>query len=84
MASPLNSRKSTVDLAAPVVKVSRIRRDPPPQPKEITAADIKDEDARSVVVGVTTIALAIFVILIAASNSAGWSPSQYTVEWKER
>jgi hypothetical protein len=81
MARPL--RKPSVDLAAPAVRVSRIRRDPPPQPKEITAADIKDQDARSVFIGVTTIALAIFVILIAVSNSAGWSPSQYTVEWKE-
>lgn len=81
MARPL--RKPSVDLAAPAVRVSRIRRDPPPPVKEITAADIKDQDARSVFIGVTTIALAIFVILIAVSNSAGWSPSQYTVEWRE-
>jgi hypothetical protein len=79
MASPLHSRKSTVDLAAPVVKVSRIRRDPPPPVKEITAADIREADGRSVAIGVTTIALAIFVILIAVSNAAGWSPSQYTI-----
>jgi hypothetical protein len=83
MASPLQPRKSTVDLAAPVVKVSRIRRDPPPPVKEITAADIRDHDTRSVAIGIITIALAIFVILIAVSNTAGWSPSQYTVEWKE-
>jgi hypothetical protein len=84
MASPLPSRKSTVDLAAPVVKVSRIRRDPPPQPKEITAADIREADARSVTIGIVLFALAIFVILAGLNNIAGWSPSQYTVEWRER
>jgi hypothetical protein len=77
MARPL--RKPSVDLAAPAVRVSRIRRDPPPPVKEITAADIKDQDARSVFIGVTTIALALFVIHLAVSNSAGWSPRQYTV-----
>jgi len=35
MANPLHSRKKAVDLAAPVVRVSRIRRDPPPPEKKV-------------------------------------------------
>jgi hypothetical protein len=77
MASPI--RKSSVNLAAPVVRVSRIRRDPPPVVKELSAADIKEQDARSVTVGIVTLGLAIFVLMIGIGNASGWSPTQYTI-----
>ncbi len=83
MASPLNTRKKSVDLAAPVSRVSRIRRDPPPPVKEVTAGEVKEREARAIVIGITVFALALFVILLAFSNAAGWSPSQYTIEIKE-
>jgi hypothetical protein len=79
MASPLKTTKQAVDLAAPAVRVSRIRRDPPPPVKIVTAAEIKERDARSMAIGITVLALAAFVLLLAATNAAGWSPSQYTI-----
>ena len=79
MARPLQTRKNAVDLAAPGPRVSRIRRDPPPPVKLITAAEIRERHARTIIVGVTAFALALFAILIGFSNVAGWSPSQYTI-----
>jgi hypothetical protein len=79
VASPLNSRKKTVDLAAPVVRVSRIRRDPPPKVKEVTAVEVKEREAWTVAIGIATFALALFAILFVVSDAAGWSPSQYTI-----
>ena len=79
MARPLPTAKQAVDLAAPVVRVSRIRRDPPPKVKIITAAEIKERDARGMAIGIVAIALALCTLLLAVSNSAGWSPSQYTI-----
>lgn len=83
MASPLQTKKKSVDMAAPVVRVSRIRRDPPPPAKEVSAADIKEREARTIVIGIIAFALALFVILIGFSNAAGWSPSQYTIEIRD-
>jgi hypothetical protein len=82
MASPHTSKK-TVDMAAPMVRVSRIRRDPPPPVKVLRAYEIKERDARNAVIGVVTVALALFVILIGFNNAAGWSPSQYTIHIDE-
>ncbi len=79
MASPFQTRKKAVDLAAPVQRVSRIRRDPPPRVKELRRHEIKERDARTIVIGIMAFALALFVILIGFSKSAGWSPSQYTI-----
>ncbi len=79
MASPHQSSKKTVDLAEPVVRVSRIRRDPPPPVKVVSATEIKERDARHIAIGIVAIALAVFVILIGFSNFAGWSPRDYTI-----
>jgi len=79
MASPLPTRKTSVDLAAPVTRGSRIRRDPPPPVKQVSTAEIKERDARDIVIGIVTVALALFVILIALSNAGGWSPRQYNI-----
>ena len=79
MASPLPTNKKTVDLATPVPRVSRIRRDPPPPVKKVSVADIKERDAWTIVIGIVTFALALSVIVIGFSNVAGWSPRQYTI-----
>ena len=79
MASPLPSSKQSVDLAAPAVRVSRIRRDPPPPVKEVTIVDIEEREGWAVVIGVATFALALFVIVVGVSNAVGWSPRDYTV-----
>ena len=80
MASPLPTRKKSVDLAAPVPRVSRIRRDPPPPVKTVTAAEVKEREARAIVVGIVTLAVALLVLLVSVSNSAGWSPATDAAE----
>ena len=83
MASPLHTGKKAVDLAVRGPRVSRIRRDPPPPVKEITAAELRARDAWTVAIGVVATALALFVILIATSNAAGWSPSKYKIHIRQ-
>jgi hypothetical protein len=84
MASPIKTAKQAVDLAAPVVRVSRIRRDPPPPVKTVTAAEIRERDARGMAIGISALTLAALVLLLAATNAAGWSPSQYTITIREQ
>ena len=79
MASPSPRAKKTVDMAAPALRVSRIRRDPPPPERKVTAGEVRESEAWSVVLGIGLMALALLVILVALNNAAGWSPSQYTV-----
>jgi len=83
MASPLPTRKQSVDLgSSPAPRVSRIRRDPPPpvKPKELRHPDQVSRSA--VVTGVVIFAIAIVVILIAFSifTGMGWTPRKYTVQ----
>jgi hypothetical protein len=78
MASPLQTGKQAVDLAAGGTRVSKIRRDPPPKVKEVTIADRDERDARIVAIGVTAFALAVVIIIIGLSSAFGWSPRQYT------
>ena len=61
MASPLNARKKSVDMAAPVVRVSRIRRDPPATIRVVSAAEVRERETLTLVVGVLVFALALFV-----------------------
>jgi len=79
MARPLQTGKQSVNLAAPVVRPSRIRRDPPLAVKEIAVRDPDERDTWNVVIGVVTFALALFVIAIGFSSVTGWSPRQYTI-----
>jgi hypothetical protein len=81
MASPLQTGKQSVNLAAGEVRISRIRRDPPPAVKEVVVRDPDERDARMVVIGIVTFALALFVIAIGFSSVTGWSPRQYTVDF---
>ena len=83
MASPLPTNKKTVDLATPVPRVSRIRRDPPPPVKQVSTAEVRERDAWTLVIGIVTFALALSIILIGVSNVSGWSPRQYTIEIRE-
>ncbi len=79
MAAPLPTAKPTVNLAAPGVKGSRIRRDPPPIVKQSEIEDPRERDVRAVVIGLIAFALAITVIVIAVGGAFGWSPAQYEV-----
>jgi len=79
MASPLQTGKQSVNLKAGGARVSRIRRDPPPVVKKVAVVDPEERDARIVVIGVITFALAIAVIVIGFSSVGGWSPSEHTV-----
>jgi hypothetical protein len=73
------TRKQTVSLAEPAARVSRIRRDPPPETKVITAAEIKERDAQDVAVGIIVVALALFVIMVGFGKATGWSPEQHAI-----
>ena len=73
MASPLPTRKQSVDLgSSPGPRVSKIRRDPPPpeKPKELRHPDVVNRSA--VAIGVLVFAIAIVVILIAFSIFSGY------------
>ena len=85
MAKPLQTGKQAVNLAPGGVRVSRIRRDPPPKvkAKEVTIADRNERDAWVVVVGVITFALAIAVVVVGVGGWTGWSPRQVTIEWND-
>jgi hypothetical protein len=81
MTRPLPSGKKSVNLASSGPRVSRIRRDPPPVVKE-KVVDLDVVDRRDVVIGVLAFALALFVIIFAFGRYSGWSPTQYSVEWR--
>ena len=78
MARPLPTRKQSVDLGSGEVRVSRIRRDPPPpeKPKELRHPDVVNRSA--VIIGVLVFAVALIVILFAFTIFSGydWSPKQ--------
>ena len=62
-------RKQSVDLAAGPVRVSRIRRDPPPVAKK--AADERDperRETRTVVIGILSFEIALFIIILGFSS----------------
>jgi hypothetical protein len=83
MASPLSTGKKAVNLAAGEVRVSKIRRDPPPVVKQLELRDPKDLERRDAIIGVLAFALAIFVIILAIGGYNGWSPAQYTINIKD-
>lgn len=84
MARPHPTGKLSVNLASNLAssgpRVSRIRRDPPPAMKEKIVLDPDESDQRTVVVGILTFALAIFVIVLAFGSYWGWAPAQYTIQ----
>ena len=82
MARPLPTGKQTVNLASGEVRVSKIRRDPPPPVKPKALRHPDEVNRSAVIVGVLAFALAIFVIIIAVGSYNGWSPRKYTVDIK--
>ena len=65
--------KQSVNLASGPVRVSRIRRDPPPVAKK--AADGRERDperreARTVVIGILSFEIALFIIILGFSSYA--------------
>lgn len=78
MASPLHTGKQSVKLAAKGVRVSRIRRDPPPIAKKIVVPDRDERDERTVVIGVLAFTLAVIIIIIGFGSYTGWTPRDYT------
>src|SRR4029453_9323424 len=52
MARPLSTGKQPVNLATPEVRVSKIRRDPPPKLKEIVIRDRDDHNRRMAAIGI--------------------------------
>ncbi len=80
MAHPHPTAKQSVNLASPRLRESRIRRDPPPVVKAKVVLDPEEREQWTVVVGVLTFALAIFVIIVAFGSYSSWSPRQYTVQ----
>ena len=81
MARPLRTSKQTVDLAAPGVRVSRIRREPAPRVKEVPIRDREERERLVVIVGVVAFACAIVAVLVGVATTAGWSPAQYTMHF---
>lgn len=80
MASPLSTGKKSVNLAAGEVRVSKIRRDPPPKVKEIPVRDADERDREDVMIGIVAFALAIFVIMLAIASYTGHSPREYILD----
>ena len=72
MASPFHSRKKPVDMAAPVLRVSRIRRDPPPVERKELVVDVEGREQWTVIIGVVTFAIAIFVLILAFGAVIRW------------
>jgi hypothetical protein len=80
MASPLSTGKKSVNLAAGEVRVSKIRRDPPPKVKEIPVRAADERDRQDVAIGIAAFALAIFVIMLAVAAYTGHSPREYILD----
>jgi len=87
MAAPMPTAKKPVDLAASGgVRVSRVRRDPPPATKDkvLTRAEVREREARSVVIGIAIFTLALMILLFFATRWAGWSLDDYELVIFER
>jgi hypothetical protein len=72
--------RRVVNLAPGEVRVSKIRRDPPPKVKEIDFRDRDDRNRWAVAIGVLVFALALVVIILALAIYSGWSPRQIKLE----
>lgn len=81
MASPLQTGKQSVNLAGGV-RVSRIRRDPPPVAAKVSDVNQEERETRMVMFGVALFAVALVFILFGFASFYGWSPSEYTIHLK--
>jgi hypothetical protein len=81
MERPSRSAKRSANLAGGGTKVSRIRRDPPPPPpKKVTPGELREREAKVIIVGLIAAALAVSLILYQVSIWAGWSPSDTVIQ----
>ena len=80
MARPLSTGKQSVNLAAGEVRVSKIRRDPPPKLKEIVIRDRDEHNLRTAAVGIGLFTLALMIILLGIAAYTGHSPREYILE----
>ena len=83
MAAPLNTAKQTVALGSGEVRVSRIRRDPPPVEKKTVVMTRSERDRRTVLLGIALSTALLVVILAGFASYSGWSPRQVTIEWND-
>ncbi|MEQ7873858.1 hypothetical protein ABDK56_07610 [Sphingomonas sp. ASV193] len=71
--------KKSVDMGAPRVRGSRIRRDPPPKPERVLSrAEIREHDQRRMIMGIGGVAIALFAILLGLNTSG----IQKITDWK--
>lgn len=82
MARPLTTSKQTIDLAAPAVAGSRIRRNPPPAAKREPVIDREDREKMTVAVGVLVTTLALLALIVGLGIYAGWSPSEIKLHFR--
>ncbi|HET9355174.1 MAG TPA: hypothetical protein VFO42_03305 [Sphingomicrobium sp.] len=80
MAAPLTTAKQTVALGSGEVRVSRIRRDPPPVEKQTVVLSRNERDRRTVLLGIALSAFLALVLLAGFASYSGWSPRQVTIE----
>lgn len=83
MAAPLPSGKQKVNLATGGVRVSSIRRDPPPPVKQLKVVDADADDQRTVVIGILIFSLALFVAILGLAFYLGWTPRDVTLNWTD-
>jgi hypothetical protein len=80
MAQPLPPKKITVDLSKGGIRVSRIRRDPPPKPvKLLTREELRRRELRAMAIGIPAIALILFLAVFAVSRGPSWTPGQAVI-----
>jgi hypothetical protein len=80
MARPLKSGKQSVNLASGEVRVSKIRRDPPPKLKEITIRDRDEHNRRMAAIGIAVFTLALMIIILGLAAYTGHSPREYILQ----
>jgi len=80
MARPLSTGKQSVNLATPEVRVSKIRRDPPPKLKEIVIRDRDEQNRRMAAIGIAAFTLALMIIILGIAAYTGHSPREYVLQ----
>ena len=80
MARPLSTGKQSVNLATPEVRLSKIRRDPPPKLKEIVIRDRDEHNRRMAAIGIAAFTLALMIIILGIAAYTGHSPREYVLQ----
>jgi len=80
MAAPLKTGKQSVNLSTGEVRVSKIRRDPPPKLKEIVIRDRDEHNRRTAAIGIALFTLALMIIMLGLAAYTGRSPREYILQ----